>query len=132
MKIGELAQRSGVKLQTIRYYEGLGLIKEPKRTSSGYRQYTEDYIEQIKFIKNAQRVDLTLSEIKKLAKLQQNPRAKGKDVKKVVEAHLHEIDEKINALKGLKKTLAALNEGCSGEMPSKDCPILKGIKKGDF
>ncbi len=128
MKISELAERSGVKLQTVRYYEGLDLIKEPKRTDSGYRQYTSDYIEQIRFIKNAQEVGLTLREIKKLTKLQRSSKAKGKDVKLVLEAHIEEIDRKMESLKNLKKHLKNLTDSCSGEMSTEECPILKKLK----
>lgn len=128
MKISELAQKSETNIQTIRYYEGLGLIKEPKRTSSGYRLYTNDYIEQIRFIKNAKEVDLTLSEIKKLTKLQRSSKAKGKDVKAVLETHIEEIDRKMESLKNLKKHLKNLTDSCSGEMSTEECPILKKLK----
>jgi len=74
MRIGELSARSGIPIETIRYYERIGLLPPPNRTASGYRQYDETALKQLRFIKRAQELGFTLREIKDLLtlKYQQN------------------------------------------------------------
>lgn len=129
MKIGELAKAAGLNLQSLRYYEGLGLLDEPERTETGFRMYTEDYLEQLQFIKNTREMGLSLQEIKLLVQLKKDPKAKGKEIKDIVLKHVEEIDEKIKSMKRLKKELFSLTDACSGEMPARECPILKGLQQ---
>lgn len=127
MTISELAKECEVNLQTIRYYEKLALIDEPPRTKSGYRQYSNLYIEEISFIKNAQDLGFSLEVIKKLVDLKKNSKALGLDVKKVIREKIQEIDAKIVELGNLKAELKSLDNSCSGDMPTSCCPIINAL-----
>lgn len=125
--IGKLAELAEVEVQAIRYYESLGLVPEPKRTESGYRQYTIEYLENIRFIKNLQELDFKLEEIKYLVKVKFNKKAQGKDVKKLIKEKLSDIQDEILSLKVKEDRLNDLLDSCSGRMKSCDCPILKSL-----
>lgn len=127
MTIGQLAKKAGINLQTIRYYENLKLIPEPGRSDSGYRKYGEDYLEHIKFVKNAQDLGFTLEEIQKLVELKTNPSAMGNDVKEVLDRKIIEVNEKIDKFNNLKKYLEHLNGSCSGDMATSSCPIIQSL-----
>ena len=130
MTIGQLAKKAGINLQTVRYYESLGILPEPERTESGYRQYTENYIEHILFIKNAQELGFSLEEIQKLVNLKNSKEAMGEDVKAIVKVKIKEINEKIQSMEELKGYLSSLNKSCSGNMSTDKCPILQSLRSG--
>lgn len=124
LTIGDLAKKAGINLQTIRYYERLDLLPDPERTDSGYRIYDDSYLKHIKFVKNAQDLGFTLDEIKDLVAVKLNPKAHGKDVKKIIETKIEDIDNQIEELEETKKYLESLDKSCSGKMLSSCCPII--------
>ena len=124
---GKLARRAGVNIETIRYYEQRGLIPEPPRTTSGYRQYTEDYVERIRFIKRAQELGFTLSEIKELLSLRVDPETDRGEVKQRAATKIVTIEEKISDLERMKHRLKLLVTSCSGRGPTSECPILEAM-----
>src|SRR6059058_2574344 len=81
MKIGEVAERGGVNLQTIRYYEREGLLPTPNRMASGYRVFHEDTVRRVRFIKRAQELGFTLAEIRELLSLRGKAGAGAQDVR---------------------------------------------------
>jgi len=125
---GKLARRAGVNIETIRYYEQRGLIPEPPRTTSGYRQYTEDYVERIRFIKRAQELGFTLSEIKELLSLRVDPETDRGEVKQRAATKIVDIEKKISDLERMKNQLTRLVISCSGRGPTSECPILEAIE----
>ena len=129
IRTGELAELAGINLQTIRYYERVGLLPKPKRTKSGYRQYTQDDLDLLIFIKNAKELGLSLEKIKELIKLKDDTRAKGRAVKNLIDKEIQDIEAKMDSLKILKRYLANLNSTCSGEMPVSSCPIIDSLKR---
>ena len=80
LKVGEVAKKAGVNLQTIHYYERRGLLPQPPRTGSNYRAYPEDSVRRVQFVKRAQELGFTLKEIKELLSLRARPRARCADV----------------------------------------------------
>ncbi|MDD9899029.1 MAG: MerR family transcriptional regulator [Candidatus Melainabacteria bacterium] len=128
LKISEFARLAGLNQQSIRYYESLGLIPEPSRNESGYREYDESYLGNIKFIKNAQELGFNLEEIKTLVRLRFDTEALGADVKDVVKQKVKELDAKIEELEKLKKYLQDLDSSCTGDMSTSSCPIMNSIK----
>lgn len=128
LKISDFARLAGLNQQSIRYYESLGLIPEPERNESGYREYDESYLENIKFIKNAQQLGFNLEEIKNLVELKFNNTATGADVKNLVKVKIKELDRKIAELEKLKKYLQNLDSSCTGDMSTNCCPIMESIK----
>ncbi|MBN9657153.1 MAG: MerR family DNA-binding protein [Acidobacteria bacterium] len=127
LKIGELAERGGVNLQTIRYYEREKLLPEPPRLASGYRMFPESTVRRVHFIKRAQDLGFTLAEIKELLSLRIDLTRDRADVRALAEAKIPDIEEKIRTLTQMKQVLTDLTERCSGCGPSSECPILDSI-----
>ena len=125
--IGQLSEETGFSIQTIRYYESLGLLPAPDRSDSGYRKYDESYLQHINFIKNAKNMGFTLDEIKELIHLKSSNDALGKDVKHMVKLKMEELAKQIKELENTYNYLASLNQSCSGKMQTKNCPILKQL-----
>src|SRR5690554_93003 len=95
MRIGEFARRAGVNVQTVRYYERRGLLPEPDRQASGYREYTEANLERLQFIRRSQELGFTLSEIGDLLTLRADPQTTAAEVKERAEAKIDDIDARI-------------------------------------
>jgi DNA-binding transcriptional MerR regulator len=110
MRIGELAQSSGATTKAIRYYESLGLLPEPGRTPSGYRDYRPDAIERVRFIKDAQASGLTLTEIQSLVELKSAGQATCEHTIDLLRRHLADIDNQIAQLEAARSSLAMLAE----------------------
>lgn len=127
LKIGEVAQRAAVNLQTIHYYEREGLLPRPPRTASNYRVYTEDAVRRVRFIKRAQELGFALKDIKELLSLRAAPRSCCSDVRQQAQAKLRDIGEKIGTLQGMRKALTRLIGECSGKGPITECPILEAL-----
>lgn len=129
MTIGQVAKKAGVNIETIRYYERRGLIPEPKRRESGYRQYTDEAVRRIRFIKRVQKLGFSLKEIAELLSLRVSPSTTCAEIKSKVESKIAEIDAKIRALRQMKKALKDLSDRCvGGSAPSSDCPILESLE----
>ena len=125
--IGQVARQAGVGVETIRFYERKGLIKEPPRRASGYRQFSLDAVKRIRFIKRAQELGFSLSEIADLLSLRTVPYSSCKDVKRRAEGKLADIERKLRDLQRMRKTLTQLVEGCSGSGAAAECPILDAL-----
>lgn len=127
---GEVAEQAGVNIQTVRYYERRGLLPAPARKPSGYRQYENDHVVRIRFIKRAQELGFTLSEVEELLSLRADPEADRGDVRDRTLEKMREIQRKIDDLMRMKGTLAVLAEACNGHGSTHDCPILHALEQG--
>lgn len=127
MTIGELARRSGVGVETIRFYQREGLIVEPPRRGSAYRRYTEDVVRHVRFIRRAKDLGFTLDETRDLLLLRVEPGASCEDVRVRALAKLADIDEKVRSLERMKVALRELTEACSGDGSAGACPILDAL-----
>ncbi len=125
LTIGQLAKKAQVNVETVRYYERRGLIPKPPRRNSGYRQYSQDIVARIQFIKRAQELGFTLKEISELLSLRVDPGTTCADVKRRAEAKIADIEEKIRTLQSIKKAIAKLVAMCSGQGPTSECPIME-------
>lgn len=110
MRIGELAAEAEVSTKTIRYYESLGLVAEPDRTASGYRDYAPSDIERLRFIRDAQATGLTLSEIASVLELKSSGERSCSHTLQLLERHLEDVDTQIERLKASKVLLQELAE----------------------
>ena len=128
LTIGRLAEEAQVNVQTIRYYERRGLLRDPERTASNYRVYGRDTLRRVRFIKRAQDLGFTLNEIKELLELRASPRSSCEDVRARSQAKIRDIDEKVRTLEAMRKGLAKLVRTCSGRGPVTDCPILESLE----
>jgi len=130
MKIGELARRAGVNVQTVRYYERRGLLPEPPRRGSGYRDYGEDALERLRFIRRAQELGFQLTEIEDLLTLRADPRTTAAQVKERAEAKIADITERIADLEEIRHALQHLVGQCEGGRgPTGECPLLAELSR---
>lgn len=117
MRIGEIAGRLAVNPRTIRYYESVGLIPEPRRTESGYRDYDEEDFERIRFIKTARRLDFALDEIREILAFADRSEAPCRHVRAVVGRKVRELDDRISEMAQLRDELLEIE---------RDVPVLVG------
>ena len=125
MRIGELAAKAGVDVQTVRYYEREGLIQAPSRTSSGYRAYGPAHLERLNFVRHCRSLEMPLAEIKRLTALSTDRGVSCKQVDALVQTHLDRVRAKLGALQTLEKQLSALRAQCDAGHRVADCGILE-------
>jgi MerR family mercuric resistance operon transcriptional regulator len=128
MTIGRIAKLAQVGVETIRFYEREGLLKEPPRRVSGYRQYPADTVDRVRFIRRAKYLGFTLKEIKELLSLRVAPRTRCAHVRERAEAKVRDIDEKLRTLEAMRDALTKLISECSGDGPVTACPILEALE----
>ena len=126
MNIGTAAARSGVPAKTIRYYEGIGLIKKAGRTAGGYRDYSDIDVETLKFIQRARSLGFSVKDVADLLALWQDRDRASSEVKRIAEGHVEAIGRKIVELEEIRRTLETLIHRCHGD-DRPDCPILEGL-----
>ena len=131
LTIGQLAKHADVGVETVRFYERKGLLAEPNRKPSGYRQYDAGVVDRLQFIKRAKELGFTLNEIKELLSLRVDPTTTCADVKNRAESKIDDIKAKIRTLQRMKKALVKVTKECSGRGGTSECPILEALDKGD-
>ena len=126
---GKLARRTGCNIETIRYYESIGLLPEPKRTASGYRDYSDADERRLKFIQRARGLGFDSEQIQELLALRDDGLGHTRaDVKTLTEAHIDEISSKIRDLQKIKRRLQQISSFCDGSGKSAaTCPILESL-----
>lgn len=129
--IGQLARLSGTGVETIRYYERGGLIDEPPRRASGYRQYPENTLSRLRFIRHAKALGFTLKDIKELLELRVAPGSTCADIRKRAETKMADVRAKIEILRQMEHALAKLTTACRGRGPVGECPILDALEEQD-
>ena len=127
LTIGKVARQAGVGVETIRFYEREGLIEKPPRRESGYRQYPEETVSRVRFIRRAKELGFTLKEIKELLSLRASPKSQCADVRRRAEAKINDIEQKLRVLQRMKKALVKLTAACGGRGPMTKCPILEAL-----
>jgi MerR family copper efflux transcriptional regulator len=127
LTIGAVARRVGVAIDTIRYYEREGLLPEPQRRASGYRNYGEGAVAQLRFIRRAKQLGFTLEEIRELLALSADRQRGVKAVKKRAQQRLAAIEQRILELQRVRDGLAELVEACPGHGAPEECPILRAL-----
>ncbi len=120
MRIGELAEAAGVTAKTVRYYESIGLMPSPGRTSSGYRRYDHELLDRLRFIRDAQATGLSLTEIGSILELKDAGQGACDHTRGLLAGHLAEIDRQIDRLVATRAALAALSERVADLDPA-DC-----------
>lgn len=129
VKIGELARRSDVNVQTVRYYERRGLLPDPREGVGGYREYGDADVDRLRFVKEAQSLGFTLEEIEELVSLRS--RGTAREVRERAREKLDGIREKIAALRALERNLVRLIAGCSGSGSSSTWSIMNRLESSD-
>lgn len=126
MNIGQAAERSRVTAKMIRHYEELNLLKPATRTPAGYRVYDEKEVHTLRFIRRARDLGFSMKEIQQLLGLWQNRRRASVDVRRIAQEHITALDQKIQELQAMRRTLEQLVHNCHGD-DRPDCPILDDL-----
>lgn len=132
LKIGELARRAAVGVETVRFYEREGLLEEPPRRESGYRAYPEGALQRLRFIRGAKRLGFSLREIRDLLALWDEGEEPCAAVRQRLEGKLTEVRRKILALRELETLLEGSAAGCRASAVSGngECPVLESLGQG--
>lgn len=120
MRIGEVADRAGVTAKTLRFYEDRGLLPEPERTPSGYRDYDTQAVGRVEFIKDAQAAGFTLAQIGQILAIRDAGDSPCEHVSSLVEQRLGEIEERLRELRGVRRQLQQLAQRAERLDPA-DC-----------
>jgi Cu(I)-responsive transcriptional regulator len=123
MNISEAAQRCNLPAKTLRYYEDIGLVVPSGRRSNGYRDYDEGDVHRLGFVQRARSLGFSVEQCRELLALYNDPTRASADVKAVATEHVVLIEEKIEELQAMKRTLGHLIERCHGDHRP-ECPIL--------
>jgi len=133
LTIGAVAKQAQVRIETLRYYERMGLVTPPPRNGANYRLYPEETVRRVQCIKRAQQLGFSLKEIVELLALRATPETPCADIRTRALAKIETIEEKLRALRAMKHALAQLVEECTGQGEMTDCPILASLDtKGDY
>lgn len=130
MTIGELAQKAGVNVQTVRYYEREGLLPEAHRwPDSGYRDFDDEALQRLRFIRSAKELGFTLREIKELLEMRVLPGESCAEVRLLIRAKLAEVDRRMKDMRRLRRVLVKMDEKCSNRADLRNCPALWAMEK---
>lgn len=127
MKIGEAATASGCHIETIRYYERVGLLPRPARTGSGYRDYTEGQVQRLRFITRGRELGFSLEEIRSLLALADDASLSCGDVDRLARQHLEEVRSRVRELNRIARELERTISGCQGGRRAQ-CTILDALR----
>ena len=127
MTIGQVAKLADVGVETLRFYEREGLIEEPPRRASGYRQYPTHTVDRVRFISRAKELGFTLKEIKELMSLRDGGGKRRGEVRAIAEAKMRDIDQKLARLQAMRSALYSLIETCACGTGRLACPILEAL-----
>jgi MerR family transcriptional regulator, copper efflux regulator len=131
MQIGQLAKRSGVAIDTVRYYERHGLLPKPLRQPSGYRHYDEQDLVRLRFIKRAKALGFTLHEVQELLALSDHRAGNVAGIKAAATEKLADVEHRLEELTRIRDGLRSLIEACPGHGDPSQCPILGALAKED-
>jgi MerR family mercuric resistance operon transcriptional regulator len=126
MKIGQLSEKTDCKVETVRYYERIGLLPEPTRSEGGYRIYDDSHLKRLAFIRRSRELGFTIEEIRALLNLVDGGDYTCSHVKAITMKHVESIRRKITDLKKLEKTLSRIASQCAGDS-TPECPIIDAL-----
>jgi Cu(I)-responsive transcriptional regulator len=127
LSIGTLAKRTGTKVQTIRYYEQIGLLPEPGRTEGGQRRYGREDLDRLAFVRHARQLGFSLDAIRELLDLSDNPARSCAEVDRIAQRHLREVEARIARLEALRTELGRMVQECRRDTVA-DCRVLEILR----
>lgn len=127
LRIGELASRAQVGVETVRFYERRGLLPEPPRRASGYREYPQESVARLQFVRRAQRLGFTLVEIRELLALHPESKSACSAVQLRAEEKLADVRGRIRELRAVERGLARLAAACGDNETLGICPLLESL-----
>lgn len=131
MNIGEVSKAVGISAKMIRYYEEIGLIPAAQRTAAGYRSYAPADVHRLGFVRRARDLGFSMDEITGLLSLWNDKSRQSADVKRLAQAHIVELESRIDNLRQIAGTLQTLIDCCAGD-DRPDCPILDGLEPSEL
>jgi len=131
LSIGKVAKKTGITVETIRFYEKRGLLKAPERTPSGFRQYSSEAVKRIRFIQHAKDAGFTLGEISELLTLRESASDSCGLVQARAEIKLQDVENRLNELHLVKNALTELIARCKASDQMGECPILEALEPND-
>ena len=126
MKIGELSRATGTNIETIRYYERIGLLPAPTRTGANYRSYGGEHRARLSFVRHSRDLGFTIDEIRSLLDLSDHPDRDCADADRIATSHLKQVEEKIAQLATLRDELARIVGRCRGGLAG-DCRVIEAL-----
>ena len=128
LTIGGLSQHTGCNIETIRYYERIGMMPKPPRTQGGHRLYTQEHLKRLTFIRRSRELGFSLEQIRDLLRFVDGGRYTCSQVKVVTLEHLEEVRARMKDLKRLEKVLKTMALQCDrGKVP--DCPVIEALSR---
>ena len=127
LRTGEVARLAGVNAETLRFYERQGILPEPPRRASGFREYPPETVDLIRFIKRAQELGFSLREVQGLLDLRNAPRRAARKAPHLVKAKIDDINHKIHDLEAMRGALEGLLCACEGKESPGSCPIIESL-----
>jgi len=127
MKIGELSAATGTPVESVRFYEREGLLPQPARTQGNYRDYAEEHVERLAFIRHCRSLDMALDEIRVLLRFKDAPGEDCAQVNALLDEHIGHVAERIRELKVLQRDLQSLRRQCENHQAASQCGILSGL-----
>ena len=128
MRIGELAKSAQTRVDTIRFYERIGLLPKAARTASNYRNYSGIHVERLAFIRRCRGLDMSLDEIRELLKFCDEPHRQCNAVNELLDRHIIEVETRILGLQKLARELRRLSSVCRAPARARDCQVLKALR----
>ena len=129
LTVSRLAHAAKVAIPTLRFYERSGLLPRPVRSASNYRLFPSESVRHIRFIRRAQQLGFSLTEIKELLNLRRSEQTSCAHVRDRAEAKIADIHERIRSLKRMGRALAKLAAGCNQRQSNQPCPILESLEE---
>ncbi|KTE73665.1 transcriptional regulator [Sphingopyxis sp. A083] len=126
MKIGELSRATGTNIETIRYYERIGLLTAPARTEANYRSYGDAHRARLRFVRHSRELGFTIDEIRSLLDLSDHPERDCADADRIASAHLEQVEAKIAQLSALRDELTRIVGRCRGGLAG-DCRVIEAL-----
>ena len=127
LTIGSLAKKTGTKVQTIRYYEQIGLMPEPGRTEGGQRRYGDDELDRLAFIRHARQLGFSLEAIRELLDLSDHPHRPCLEADAIARRQLKQVEQRLARLEALRTELQRMVHECSGGQTA-DCRVLEVLR----
>jgi Hg(II)-responsive transcriptional regulator len=129
MRSGQVADEAGVNVETLRYYERRGLLREPPRRESGYRIYGQDAVRIVRFVKRAQELGFSLGEVESLLELSDGGPESCDAAQQLAKRRINELDRRIADLQAMRESLGQLLATCSLPRAQRECPLLQSIEQ---
>ena len=127
MRIGELAEKADLKVDTVRYYEKAGLLPAPPRRSNGYRDYDDRHVERLAFVRHCRTLGMPLADVKSLLEFVAHPDADCTSVNRLIDDQLAHVQSRIAGLRDLERQLLTLRTQCNAQKTAGECGILQEL-----